>query len=152
MTALNVVYFDSASNEKTNSYVVRSSRPHRGDTSRFKVKDRLGRTEEDKKFLDQFIKIFNAASTGDLHTCQQVVQDGYCDFDTFIIGLPTSNNASIDKISPLQIAINNKHQAIVDYFNRINGNSSVNQLSKSAAAFQALSKDTHCQKPLCLQN
>ncbi len=81
--------------------------------STVRLTDHLGRTQEERRFVKHFDKVFNAASIGDLPACQKIVKKGFRDFNAYQLG----KGKSLDNVSPLQIAKTNKHQHIVEYFN-----------------------------------
>jgi len=111
-----VILFDSG-----RSYVVRGF--HIEHDTEYRFTDSLGRTELDRKFLNQFEKIFLAAADGDLKTCQEVVDEGFCDFNAVSYGrFGTSFGKRLDGISPLQIAEERGCREVVELFKKVQSN------------------------------
>jgi hypothetical protein len=121
---MSIIPFDSG-----RSYVV-TSIPVKQQQYRFT--DNLNRTEEERKFLEHFERIFYAAASGDLNNCQKIVSEGFCDFNAFSVGkFGTPSGESLDNVSPLQVAEFNKHQNVVDYFR-----SHMSKIGKSGAELE----------------
>lgn len=109
-----IILFDSGS-----AFVVRSFSPTQEE--KYRIVDTLGRTQEEKRFLDSFERIFIAASTGDLKKCQNIVEkENFNDIDAYSIGKFSDQRSgkSLDKISPRQIAQINGYSNITDYFSK----------------------------------
>lgn len=98
------------------SYVVRSLPL---EPTEYRFEDKMGRTTEDRKFLEQFESIFLAASKGDLRVCKAVVDQGFCDFHAYSVGRYGTKQKRLDNISPLQIAQDSEHTHIVEYFKKV---------------------------------
>lgn len=106
---MSIVPFDTG-----RSYIVRSIPV---EQAQYHIIDRLGRTQEDREFLERFERIFYAAAEGNLAKCQEVVQEGFRDFKAYSIGkFTTPSGKALDYISPLKVAKLNKRQDVVDYF------------------------------------
>lgn len=105
-----IIPFDSG-----RSYVVRGL-PVKYDAE-YRFTDRMGRTEKDRRFIEQFERVFLAASEGDMEECQRVIGEGYHDFDAVSFGrFGTASGQYLNDISPLQIAERRKHFQIVELF------------------------------------
>jgi len=87
---------------------------------KYEPMDKLGRTNQDRRFLEQFERIFLAAAEGDLKTCQDVVGNGFFDLKAVSYGrFGTESGTYFNNISPIQIAEMKGHQEIVEYFKTI---------------------------------
>jgi len=85
-------------------------------------RDHRERTEKDKRFLEQYDTIFLAAANGNLRTCLEVIQEGFRDFSAYSIGRFRAKEGDFLNISPLQMAVINKHFAIVHLFEDVTTN------------------------------
>jgi hypothetical protein len=85
---------------------------------KYRVVDQLGRTNEERKFLDAFVKIFIAATHGDLKKCQVIVEEEkFSDIDAYSVGrFRDQNKEPLDYMSPRQIAKLSGYTNITDYF------------------------------------
>ncbi len=82
----------------------------------FRTTDELGRTLEESKFAEQFERIFQAAYTGDLTECMQVVEEGFADFDAVSFGrFRTGRGKSLDNVSLLRVAELYGRRHLVDF-------------------------------------
>jgi hypothetical protein len=108
----NIVPFDG-----NTAYVVRSLSPEKREGD-FHI-DSMGRTEQDRKFLDQFEKLFYAAASGNISKCRQIVEKGFCDFNAYSVGrFSTPSGRPVDYTSPLQIAEAMEYHHITKYFQK----------------------------------
>jgi hypothetical protein len=135
-----IIPFDSG-----RSYVVRSFPPTAQEKYRFV--DSMGRTDEEKRFLDLFVKIFYAAGGGDLKKCQDIIEEEkFNDIDAFSIGRFSDqrSNKALDYISPRRIAQINGHINILEYFSNQFGHShqgSKNVVEKSGFNLESISEE-----------
>jgi hypothetical protein len=105
-----IVSFDSS-----RSYVVRDLEDR--ERTEYRFEDGMGRTEKDRRFIEQFERIFLAASQGNLKECQEIVAEGFHDFNAYSIGrFGTSSGKSLDKVSPFKIAEMRGHTKVTQYF------------------------------------
>jgi predicted NAD-dependent protein-ADP-ribosyltransferase YbiA (DUF1768 family) len=98
------------------SYVV-CDMPERQE--KYKIHDTLGRSEEERKFLVSFERIFYAAAVGDLKKCKEIVEEEkFGDIDAYSIGKFGNqvSGKSLDYVSPRQVAQMNGHTHVTDYF------------------------------------
>src|SRR5690348_14717735 len=65
------------------SYVVRSFPPPQEN---HQLVDSMNRTEEEKRFLNLFVRIFYAASSGNLEECQKIIEkEKFNDIDAYSV-------------------------------------------------------------------
>jgi hypothetical protein len=93
---------------------------------KYRIEDKMGRTEKDKIFLEQFETIFFAAAEGNLATCEKVVAKGFRDFNAYSVGRYGTQTNRLDHVSPLQIAEQHGHNHIVTFFKKIMNESPLN--------------------------
>lgn len=78
------------------------------------------KSHEERKFTQQFEKIFRAAISGDLTECLLVVEEGYTDFEAVSFGkFRTKSGKKLDNVTPLRAAELYGHQIIVRLFGLI---------------------------------
>lgn len=114
MTYATIIPFDSG-----DSYIVRSLPIEEKNSS--KPIDILGRTKQDREFLIQFVKIFNAANLGDLKTCQKVIKEGFCDLNAYryFAGKVDASRMRLNNVTPVKMAEMQGHLDIVEYFHKV---------------------------------
>ena len=102
------------------SYVVRGNEPQ--ERVEYRFTDNLGRTQQDRDFLDQYERIFLAASEGELKECQEIVEkEGFRDFGAeshWRFG--TGSGKYLNGISVMKIAEMRGHLHVLSYFKKIN--------------------------------
>lgn len=106
-----IIPFDSG-----RSYVV-CNLPER--TENYKIHDKLGRSQEEIKFLDAFERIFYAAAQGDLKKCQAIIEEEkFPDIDAYSINKFANQGSgqSLDYVSIRKVAELNNHTHITEYF------------------------------------
>ncbi len=100
-----IILFDSG-----RSYVV-CNLPKRQED--YKIHDKLGRSQEEKKFLDAFERMFYAAAQGDLKKCQAIIEEEkFSDIDAYSVNkfANQANGQSLDYVSVRYVAEMNKHK------------------------------------------
>lgn len=115
------------------AYVVHSFPPeHDG---KYGFPDSATKTQEEKQFMNLFVRIFFAAANGDLKTCQDVIENHHFkDIDAYTLGklIDTRTRMSLDYISPRQIAQINGHAQVTSYFLKRFGGPRVSQNTKDS--------------------
>jgi hypothetical protein len=137
-----IVPFDSG-----RSYIVRGLENR--ERTKYRFEDSMGRTEQDRRFLEQFERIFLAAGQGNLKECQEVVAEGFQDFNAYSIGrFGTNSGKSLDKISPFKIAEMRGHTKVTQYFFEKMGSSQKSSdqsvSEKIQSPFKVLEQSSSC--------
>lgn len=81
-------------------------------------KDAMGRTEADRRFLNQFESILLAADKGSRGECQKIIEEGYYDFEAYSVGRFKAGFEHLNNVSPIRIAMLRGYFHILELFNK----------------------------------